>query len=146
MADDFALAKSPLHIANAPQGRGFAAVIPRAVIRFLTPTFASRFRSLGTFDNISRMQLNLIPYNTLTQAERLGIESEIRRHYWHIRNLRTGRFGQARLRKHYRDVSQQKKRLQLAGVSKREILDFLACCRLQCSARKQPFEPCQHCC
>ena len=28
-------------------------------------------------------------------------------------------------------VASQKKRLQLAGVSRREILDFLACCRGQ---------------
>ncbi|QDQ86014.1 hypothetical protein FNZ07_23170 [Paraburkholderia megapolitana] len=35
----------------------------------------------------------------------------------------------ARRRQVYRKIEVQKKRLQVAGVSKREILDFLACCR-----------------
>lgn len=96
-------------------------------------------------DNIAFMQLELFPYDRLTQTEQHFIHSEIRRHYWHIRNLRDGRFGQARLRKHYRMVAAQKKRLLMAGVSKREILDLLACCRLQCSRARHPFQPCQFC-
>jgi hypothetical protein len=94
---------------------------------------------------IAEMQLELFPFEGLTRAERVGIHAEIRRNYWYIRNLRGGRFGQARLRKHYRLVEVQKKRLLMAGVSKREILDLLACCRLQCSRYKHPFEPCAQC-
>ncbi|AVK72248.1 hypothetical protein BJN34_0320 [Cupriavidus necator] len=32
-------------------------------------------------------------------------------------------------RRYYRKIAVQKKRLQEAGVSKREVLDLLACCR-----------------
>lgn len=94
---------------------------------------------------ISAMQLELFPYDSLEPAEIQTIYSEIRRSYWVIRNLRDGRFGQARLRKQYRIVEVKKKRLLLAGVSKREILDLLACCRLQCSRHKHPFKPCAYC-
>lgn len=97
------------------------------------------------FVRIAAMQLLLFPYEGLTQAERSHIQADIRRNYWFIRNLRAGRFGQARLRKHYRLVEVQKKRLLMAGVSKREILDLLACCRLQCARYKHPFEPCIYC-
>jgi hypothetical protein len=65
--------------------------------------------------------------------------------YWHVRNLRGAKWGQAARRRHYRKIAVHKKRLQLAGVNKREILDLLACCRLQCSGKKQPFEPCRYC-
>lgn len=91
------------------------------------------------------MQLELFPFDVLTQQERKTIYGTIRQAYWHLRNQRGGRFGQAKARRLYRAVAEQKKRLQLAGVSKREILDFLACCRLQCPARKQPFKPCIYC-
>jgi hypothetical protein len=91
------------------------------------------------------MQLELFPWEVLTLQDKAQIFGDIRRAYWHIRNLRGGRFGQAARRRHYRNVAAQKKRLQLAGVGKREILDFLACCRLKCSARKQPFKPCRYC-
>jgi len=91
------------------------------------------------------MQLELFPFDCLTAADRQAIYSLIRNSYWHLRNLRGGRFGQARARKHYRLVACQKKRLLMAGVSKREVLDLLACCRLKCSAHKQPFEPCRYC-
>lgn len=91
------------------------------------------------------MQLELFPYDGLTEEELRNLYAEIRRSYWVIRNLRAGRFGQARLRKQYRIVEVKKKRLLLAGVAKREILDLLACCRLQCSRYKHPFNPCAYC-
>jgi hypothetical protein len=91
------------------------------------------------------MQLELFPFDKISQHELASIYRFIRNSYWHLRNLRGGRFGEARKRKHYRAVAAQKKRLQLAGVSKREILDLLACCRLQCSRSKHPFEACQYC-
>lgn len=94
---------------------------------------------------IARMQYELFPYDSLTHAQRISIYREIRSQYWFIRNLRPGGFGQARLRKRYRLVETQKKRLLMAGVSKREILDLLACCRLQCSRTKHPFKPCSYC-
>lgn len=91
------------------------------------------------------MQYELFPRDSLTPAELAVVYADIRRNYWWIRNVRGGRFGQARLRRYYRQVEGKKKRLLLAGVSKREILDLLACCRLQCSRSKHPFEPCAYC-
>lgn len=91
------------------------------------------------------IQLRLIPYDHLSQTEMLTLCAEIRRDYWHIRNSRTGRFSQARLRKYYRAVQARKLKLLLAGVEKRDLLDFIACCRLQCSSTKQPFHPCRYC-
>lgn len=91
------------------------------------------------------MQLELFPFVALSPEERQAILLTIRQAYWQLRNLRGGRFGQARARRLYRAVAVQKKRLLMAGVSKREILDLLACCRLQCDGRKQPFKPCSHC-
>jgi hypothetical protein len=91
------------------------------------------------------MQLELFPFEKLTSAELMTIHNLIRNSYWHIRNLRKSAFGQARRRFEYRKVAEQKKRLLMAGVSKREVLDFLACCRLKCRARKHPFEPCPYC-
>src|SRR5471030_1046479 len=91
------------------------------------------------------MQLELFPFDVLNDLEKQAVFRRIRNHYWYIRNLRGGRFGQARVRKQYRMVRAQKKRLLMAGVSRRELLDFLACCRLRCSAHKHPFELCQHC-
>lgn len=76
-------------------------------------------------------QIELFPFDELTTAERKDLLQRIRNAYWSLRNLRGGRFGQAARRRHYRFVASQKKRLQLAGVSRREILDFLACCRGQ---------------
>lgn len=69
-------------------------------------------------------------------AERRKILGEIRRAYGHLRNLRGGRHGQAARRRHYRMVAAQKKRLLLAGVERKEILDFLRCCRGGC---RQPI-------
>jgi hypothetical protein len=91
------------------------------------------------------MQLELFPFDEISQDELNNIHSFIRNSYYHLRNLRSGAFGQARRRKHYRLVAVQKKRLLLAGISKRDILDFLACCREQCSSHKQPFHPCKYC-
>lgn len=91
------------------------------------------------------MQLELFPFDALSPAERKAIQISIRQAYWQLRNSRGGRFSQARERRLYRAVAEKKKRLRLAGVSKREVLDFLACCRLQCSRYKQPFKPCCHC-
>jgi hypothetical protein len=90
-------------------------------------------------------QLELFPFDVLSDQELQHVCRVIRNHYWYLRNLRGGRFGDARRRKQYRLVADQKKRLQLAGVSKREILDLLACCRQQCSRHKHPFEPCKYC-
>src|SRR5476649_156987 len=94
---------------------------------------------------IALMQLELFPFDVLNDLEKQAVFRRIRNHYWYIRNLRGGRFGQARVRKQYRMVQAQKKRLLMAGVSRRELLDFLACCRLRCSAHKHPFELCEHC-
>jgi hypothetical protein len=91
------------------------------------------------------VQLELFPWEDLSSADRQHIMEEIRRSYWHIRNLRSGKFGQAALRRHYRRVAAQKKRLLMAGVEKREVLDLLRCCRLQCSAKKPPFKHCRYC-
>lgn len=91
------------------------------------------------------MQLELFPFDVLTELERREVYQTIRNSYWYLRNLRSGRFGQARARKQYRLVEVQKKRLLMAGVSKREILDLLACCRLKCSRHKHPFQPCPYC-
>jgi len=85
-------------------------------------------------------QIELFPFEELSPAERKDLLGQIRNAYWSLRNLRGGRFGQAARRRHYRFVASQKKRLQLAGVSKREILDFLACCRGQ-----RPCKKCLHC-
>ena len=91
------------------------------------------------------MQLELFPFDPLSQSERLEMYRLIRNSYWHLRNLREGRFGDARRRKQYRLVAAQKKRLLLAGVSKREVLDLLKCCRSSCSRHRQPFKPCPYC-
>jgi hypothetical protein len=91
------------------------------------------------------MQLELFPFERLSDLELHHVCRVIRSHYWHLRNLRGGSFGQARRRKCYRLVADQKKRLQLAGVPKREILDLLACCRQLCTRHKHPFEPCKYC-
>lgn len=88
----------------------------------------------------SVQQLELFPFEELSATERRDLLGRIRNAYWSLRNLRGGRFGQAARRRHYRFVADQKKRLQLAGVSKREILDFLACCRGQ-----RPCQKCLHC-
>lgn len=91
------------------------------------------------------MQLQLIEWDFLSEMDRRLIFVQIRNEYWHVRNLRGAKWGQAARRRHYRKIAVHKKRLQLAGVNKREILDLLVCCRLQCSGKKQPFKPCRYC-
>jgi hypothetical protein len=97
------------------------------------------------FNIIAQMQLELFEWDNLSQDERDRVFIDIRRTYWHLRNLRAGRFGQADQRRHYRIAAAQKKRLLMAGVPKRVILDFLSCCRLQCSIHEPPFNRCPHC-
>jgi hypothetical protein len=94
---------------------------------------------------ISFMQLELFPFDELTPGELALICRSIRNSYWQLRNLRGARWGEAKARRYYRIVAVQKKRLLMAGVSKREILDLLACCRGQCSLTKHPFKPCPYC-
>lgn len=94
---------------------------------------------------IAPMQLELFPWDSLSDADRDHVFKDIRRSYWHLRNLRSGRFGQADQRRYYRIVAAQKKRLLMAGVDKREILDFLRCCRLQCTSHQPPFKACPYC-
>lgn len=81
-------------------------------------------------------QLELFPFEPLTVAQKQHIYEKIRVHYWYIRNCRKTPMHDARRRKFYRLIEAEKKRLRLAGVSKREILDYLACCRLTCGKLK----------
>lgn len=90
-------------------------------------------------------QLTLLTWETMTEAELAMLLARLRNHYYHIRNLRKGRFGQAKLRKEYRGAALLKRKLLLCGVDKRDVLDLIACCRLQCSANRQPFLYCKHC-
>lgn len=64
----------------------------------------------------------------MTQQEAREVAREIRRLYWFIRVYPRGRFDALR-RRYYRRIERQKKRLLDAGVSRREVLDLLACCR-----------------
>jgi len=80
------------------------------------------------------MQLELFPWQDITFQNRAAILGAIRNAYWHIRNSR-GRYSQASNRRHYRRIADHKKCLQLAGITKREILDFLSCCRLGCQRK-----------
>lgn len=91
------------------------------------------------------MQLDLIEWNQLSPARYHQVIRLMRAEYWWIRNLRGGKFGQARLRKQYRKVAALKTELLLAGYEKRHVLDIMACCRGSCSATKQPFIYCPHC-
>jgi len=91
------------------------------------------------------MQLELFERERISQKELERMMMEIRHSYWHLRNLRKVSWNNGRRRREYRKVAVHKKRLLIAGVSKREILDLLACCRLQCGAKKQPREPCSYC-
>lgn len=90
-------------------------------------------------------QLDLVGWQAMDPAEYTAIFVSIRQSYYVLRNLRGGRFGQARARKEYRRVAVLKNKLLMAGRSKREVLDLIACCRLQCSAKKQPFLYCPFC-
>ena len=63
-----------------------------------------------------------------SEVEVRELAREIRHLYWHIRTLRRGMQDAAR-RRYYRRIAKKKKRLLEAGVSKREVLDLLMCCR-----------------
>lgn len=91
------------------------------------------------------MQLDLIQWNEMPPARYDQVIRLMRAEYWWIRNLRPGKFSQARLRKQYRKVAELKTELLLAGYAKRYVLDVIACCRGSCSATKQPFIYCPHC-
>ena len=86
-------------------------------------------------------QLDFFGFVTLSVAEKQHCYKIIRAEYWTIRNTRKWRFGDAPRLKAYRKIEAQKKRLLEAGVSKREILDLLQCCRLRCKKGKE----CSHC-
>ena len=80
-------------------------------------------------------QLELWERERRSAAELARVVGEIRNLYWHIRNTRRG-IHDARRRQVYRKIAVQKKRLLVAGVSKREVLDLLACCRSkECRAK-----------
>lgn len=87
--------------------------------------------------SIAAVQMLLFPWNPLDEREKRRVYSEIRNAYWFIRAARPG--GEARRLKYYRLVADNKKRLLLAGVQKREILEFLSCCRGKCKTI-----PCVH--
>jgi hypothetical protein len=53
-------------------------------------------------------QLELFAFDQIGPAELCRIHTAIRNAYWHIRNLRGGKFGQARLRRAYRLVEVEK--------------------------------------
>ncbi|MBI1891409.1 MAG: hypothetical protein HYS18_12235 [Burkholderiales bacterium] len=61
------------------------------------------------------MQLEFFPWEELGASDRRQILNEIRNGYWFLRNLRGGRFGQAKRRQVYRQIADQKKRLQLSN-------------------------------
>lgn len=73
-------------------------------------------------------QLELWQWERMSDAEMAHVIGEIRNLYWHIRNTRRGIHDARRLHV-YRKIAEKKKRLLVAGVSKREVLDLLACCR-----------------
>lgn len=58
---------------------------------------------------IVAMQLELFPFEPVTPGELELIYRSIRHSYWHLRNLRAARWGEAKARKHYRLVAAQKK-------------------------------------
>jgi len=64
----------------------------------------------------------------MSEEEKRAVAREIRALYWFIRVYGRGRFDALR-RRYYRRIAPKKKRLLDAGVSQREVLDLLACCR-----------------
>lgn len=64
----------------------------------------------------------------MNEEEKRVVAREIRHLYYFIRTLRRG-LEDAPRRRYYRKIAVQKKRLHEAGVSMREVLDLLACCR-----------------
>jgi hypothetical protein len=87
-------------------------------------------------------QLEIFPFEALPETELRAITLAIRGHYWYLRNLRGGRFGQAHRRSLYRKVEVLKERLLLSGIRQREILDFLRCCRNGCQLQGSPCIGC----
>jgi hypothetical protein len=83
-------------------------------------------------------QLELWPREAISAGDFMVVVGEIRNLYWIIRNTRRG-MHDARRRRVYRKIEAQKKRLLEAGVGKREILDFLACCRSKACREKRCF-------
>lgn len=75
-----------------------------------------------------------------SEVEVRALAREIRHLYWHIRNSRRG-VQDALRRRVYRKIEKKKKRLLEAGVSKREVLDLLMCCR----SRGCRFHACLDC-
>lgn len=76
----------------------------------------------------------------MSDDEKRALAREIRNLYWHIRHLRRG-LQDAPRRRYYRKIATKKKRLLDAGVSKREVLDLLMCCR----SRGCRFRACLDC-
>lgn len=60
-------------------------------------------------------QIELFPFDELNQKDRQDLLGQIRQSYWHLRNLRSGRFGQAAQWRHSRKVAAIKRRLQMPG-------------------------------
>jgi hypothetical protein len=85
--------------------------------------------------NLFVVQLELFPWEVLSKEQIANLCGLIRREYWVLRNCRPG-YNSARRRRAYRKVAEHKKSLLMAGFSKRELLDFLACCRSGCGAKK----------
>lgn len=80
-------------------------------------------------------QFELWPREAISDAELTVVLGEMRNLYWVIRNMRRG-MHDARRRRVYRKIEVQKKRLLEAGVTKREVLDLLACYRSkQCRSK-----------
>ncbi|WP_342049722.1 MULTISPECIES: hypothetical protein [unclassified Cupriavidus] len=78
----------------------------------------------------------------MTQDETRLVAREIRRLYWFIRVYPRGRFDALR-RRYYRRIAAEKKRLLDAGVSKREVLNLVACCRSR-RCRRLRCRDCPH--
>ncbi|MBB5198961.1 putative Fe-S protein YdhL (DUF1289 family) [Glaciimonas immobilis] len=91
------------------------------------------------------MQLELFEWLIISAIERSHMMSEIRQSYWFLRNLRKTQWNLARRKREYRKVAIHKKSLQLGGMTRREILDLLRCCRSKCGAKKNPVKPCFYC-
>lgn len=68
-------------------------------------------------------QLQLFPWNELLDNDKNKVSREIRNEYWFLRSERA--MNKAERLRHYRKVASHKKRLFMADVDKREILDFL---------------------
>jgi hypothetical protein len=85
------------------------------------------------------VQLELWERDSLSVSDLSTIVREVRNLYWHIRVSRRG-VHDARRRRVYRKIAVQKKRLLEAGVTKREILDLLACCRSKRCVGKGCFD------